>query len=561
MNGNGTLQTVAGLDDAVEIELLWRRLLGVADEAAAVLVRTAFSPVVREANDYTCGITNIHGACIAENATALGGFSGAVSHSLRYVLEQFPSESWRDGDSVLTNDPWQGSGHLPDLVLTTPLWHRRSIAGFIVVIMHATDIGGASWSIGSRDVFEEGIRLPATKVFLEGRPNDDVFRVLAANVRVPGQVLGDISAAKAAANVCNERISELLDDHGLADITDLSTKILERTEAKMRQAILALPDGDFQHCVEMDGLSESVKIALSIRVRDETLTLDYAGSSEQVAWAGNCPYVTTYAHTTYALKCLLDPATPRSDGAFRPVRVRAPERSVVHPTSPAPVAARQLVIPYLNAAVMGAMYAIIPERVVAESGLPNMQVVYRGIQGRPYVAVPFEIPGMGAGAGQDGLSATPYPANAGGASLEILEANAPLLYLRRALRQDSGGAGRYRGGLGEETIVQILSDSPVTVSVMGDRVLHAPQGIAGGFAGAVASICKLPDETAIPSKGIIVLEPGEMLHIRQAGGAGYGPANDRPVELIRRDLEYGYVSEDAAQRFYPRQLEHLRRTE
>jgi N-methylhydantoinase B len=559
MNGREASQTLSGTDDAIDIEILWRRLLGVADEAAAVLVRTAFSPVVREANDYTCGLTDTDGTCVAENGSALGGFSGAVSHSLRYILEQFPLPSWREGDSILTNDPWQGSGHLPDLVLTTPLWHRRRVVGFIVVIMHATDIGGASWSIGSRDVFEEGIRIPATKVFLEGRPNDDVFRVLAANVRVPDQVLGDIAAAKAAANICNERVSELLDDHRLTDIADLSTQIVERTERQMRRAIRALPDGQVQHCVEMDGLSDPVKIAVSITVRDETLTLDYSGSSPQVAWAGNCPYVTTYAHTTYALKCLLDPVTPRSDGAFRPVRVVAPEQSVVHPSPPAPVAARQLVIPFLNAAVMGAMAAIIPERVLAESGLPNMQVVYRGVQGRPYVAVPFEIPGMGAGAGQDGLSATPYPANAGGASIEILEATAPLLYLRRGLRQDSGGAGRHRGGLGEETIVQMLSDSPTTVSVMGDRVVRAPQGIAGGLAGAAASIRKLPEKITVPAKGVIVLEPGEILHIRQAGGAGYGLADDRPAELVRRDLESGYVSERAARKFYPRQLEQLKK--
>jgi N-methylhydantoinase B len=545
--------------DAISLEVLWTRLISVVDEAAATLVRTSFSTVVREANDYACGLVDSRGNALAENTYAIPGFVGAMPMATKHFLRRFPLDRWQPGDSVITNDPWMGAGHLPDIVMATPIFRNGTVVAFATSIAHASDIGGRVWSSEGTEIFEEGLRIPITKLFEAGEPNRQLLEFITANVRVPEQVIGDLYAAKAAAETATANLLECMDDHGLDEVDGLNVALQQRAESWMRSRILALPDGCYRGSARLDdiaGLEQKLEIAVTVTIAGDGLDVDYSGTSSQVPVAVNCPYVNTFAHSTYALKCLLDPETPRNDGSYAPIRVRAPEGTLVNPVHPAPVAARQITLLYLNCAIFGALAPVVPDRVIAESGSPHLQMVYNGMDGRgkPFVTIPFDSAGMGARPTKDGLSATPFPANAGPLSIEVTENAVPLFFHRKQFRMDSGGPGRFRGGLGQEIVVEMLSDQPTVVSVIADRLTTPPAGRLGGLPGATARIDRVGGGPIKP-KGRTSLRQGDRIHIMSAGGGGFGPPDQRDPASVRRDLELGLISADHAASFYPDQLE------
>jgi N-methylhydantoinase B len=552
-------EVLATYFDAITLEILWTRLISIVDEAGAAFGRTSFSTVVREANDYACGLMSPAGIGLAENSVAIPGFVGAMPMATQHFLRRFPIDVWQPGDSVITNDPWLGSGHLPDIVMASPIFYRGRIVAFATSIAHAPDIGGSIWSIEAREVFEEGIRLPIGHFFQAGKVNEQLVDFVRANVRVPDQVLGDLHAARSSAKVCADKVCELLEEQGLDEVTSLGEALQARAEGAMRRAITQVPDGEYTHAVPMDGFGAPLTVSVQIRVHADEIDVDYAGTSPQVARGINCPYVNTFAHTTYAIKCMLDPRTPRNDGSYRPIRVGAPEGTIVNPRFPAPVAARQIVVLYLNAAIFGALANVLPDRILAQSGTPHLQMVYAGAdrRARPYVLIPFDAAGMGARATKDGLSATPFPTNAGATSVEIMENIAPLLFHQKAFAQNSGGPGQYRGGLGQEIIVEMLSDLPTTISVIADRIDHPADGVLGGLPGTPARI-HLQDGRPVNPKGRTQLQRGDTLVIRSAGGGGYGAPALRDQVLVERDLRFGLVSGDAAAGVYPSQVARLR---
>jgi N-methylhydantoinase B len=528
--------------DPVGLEISWRRIEAVINEAEATLIRASFSPLIREAFDFGVLLLDARGGSVAQSRRSMPSFVGTLPQTLRAGLARFPPESWRPGDVFATNDPWLGSGHLPDVTAIRPIFRGNRPIAYAGCIAHWADIGGAIWSADSREVYEEGLRLPPSKLVSAGRLNDDLAAVITANVRVPEQVMGDLHAQLASMEVTERRLLELLDDLQIDDPAPLFAVLQERTERAMRAAVSELPDGTYEHTVEIDGVDEPLELRAAITVTGEEIGVDWAGTSPQVDRAINETWNHAYAMTVYPIKCALSPEMPNNDGAYRPIRMTAPRGCLVHAQPPAAVASRQMIGHYIAAVIFGGLAHVVPDRVLADSGSPAPRVVFIGWQdGRRWVTALTLAGGMGAQATRDGLAATPFPTNSGGTSAEIVEAGTPLLVRRRELRADSGGTGRHRGGLGVALEVQLLADEACTVSMMTDRVEHPPLGLFGGGDGA-PNVIRKSDGTLVNAKARTQLLPGEAIEISTAGGAGYGPDSERDRDLVRRDHELGYVT-------------------
>lgn len=539
--------------DPVALEILSARLVGLLDEAASALRRAAFSTIVRESEDYGVVLTDPRGLAVAETTMGTPGFLGILPRLVRTLLAERPAASWRAGDVVATNDPWLLAGHLPDMGLVSPVFRADTLAGFVATCAHLPDIGGAIVGADARELFEEGLLVPTTLLVEEGRLDESLLRLLRANVRLPDEVVGDLFAQLAGHHVLARRLVAVMDDAGLAGLEALCDALQDRGDRAMRRAIAALPDGTWRAETVADGYEDSpIRIACAVTVAGDALTVDYAGSAPQVERGLNCVLGFATAWTQYALKCSLDPATPRNEGSMRAVRVTAPEGSILNPRFPAPCGGRQLVA-HLTAGVVHATLAgAVPERVLAESGTsPSCRVVFSGEggDGRRFVTMLFANGGMGAGAHRDGYAATPYPTMTGAGSVEALEASSPLLLWRKELRPDSGGPGRRRGGLGQDIEIEVPVPGPVRLSIMSDRRDHPPSGLARGGPGAPVEIALSGGGRPHP-KGRSVMRPGERLLVRFPGGGGFGPADRREAAAIAADLADGYVTPEGAARDY-----------
>jgi N-methylhydantoinase B len=541
--------------DPVALEIFWNRLISIADESAAALLRTSFSTIVRESNDFATVLMDANGDSLAENTAGIPSFVGILPRTLRSFLERIPIEQWQPGDCVITNDPWLATGHLPDITMAAPIFHRGKLVGFSGSIAHSPDIGGSLWSSDCRELFEEGLRILPVKFLKQGEENRDLIDLILANVRVPDQVLGDLYAQVNAQRMCARRLAEFLDDAAMTDLTGLSQALQARAERAMRETIEAVPDGVYHSSLDADGFdSDETHIECTVSVRGSAMSVDYAGTSKQIDRGLNSVMNYTYAYTVYPIKCALDPMTPRNEGSYRSISVTAPEGSILNPRYPAACNARQLTGHLLAGVVFGALARAIPEKVIAESGsAPTTRSVYSGMdrQGNRFSQILFASGGMGACPHKDGLSTTAFPTNAGAGSIEAFESISPLIVWRKEYRTDSGGAGRYRGGLGQECEIENRSDVPLQLSLLSDRWRHPAMGVLGGGAGATSEI-NFSDGKIPHQKSRTQIASGMRLHMRYAGGGGYGPSSERTTEQIRDDIKNGYVTADAARRDYGR---------
>lgn len=532
--------------NGISLEIMWSRLISMADEAATALRRTAFSTIVRESNDFAVVILDENGASLAENTIGVPAFLGVLPRTVAFLLEEIPVDSWNDGDVVITNDPWIGAGHLPDLVVAAPIFHRGRRVGFSATVAHLPDIGGTIFSADCRDFHEEGLRILPTKLLRHGVENEEVLRFIRGNVRVPDQVVRDIYAQLAAHSVVRKGIQEFLDGAGLVDLSDLSTALHARADAAMRKAISHLPDGQYRSVVKADGWEDQeTEIHCCITVDGKALSVDFAGTSPQIDRGLNSVFNYTYAYTVYPLKCVLDPETPHNDGSYRSISITAPDGSILNPRFPAPCNARQLTGQLIAGAIHRCLAQAVPDQVIAESGsAPTLRALFSGqdASGKRFSQILMCSGGMGAGAGGDGLSCTPFPTNTGAGSVEAFEGLAPLLVRRKELVPNSGGAGRYRGGLGQEIEIEVMSETKVILSLMSDRMKNPPQGLFGGGAGQGVGVA-LASGRALNPKARTELLPGDRLVLRYAGGGGFGDARDRNPGDVARDLKNGYVVE------------------
>lgn len=537
--------------DPVRLEVMWNRLIAVVNEQATALMRTSFTSIVREAGDLSAGVFDTRGNMIAQAVTGTPGHINAMATCIHHFLAVFPAQSLAPGDVLITNDPQKTSGHLHDFTVITPVFRHGELVGYFGNTCHVLDIGGRGLTTDGRSIYEEGLFVPITKLFDRGEPNRELLRIMAANVRAPEPVLGDIHAQAAGNDVGAARLVEFMDEFELASLTELADEIIGRSERAMREAIARLPDGVYRNEVFSDGYEEPVKLAVTIAKQGDRLHVDWAGSSPESRRGINVVLNYTHAYTTYALKCALAPEVPNNEGSFRPVTVDAPPRSILNALPPAPVAARHILGHFLPGAVFGALAEALPGRVIAEgaANIWNLQFTGHDLDENPFTYVWFSCGGTGARPTKDGLHATAFPSGIAGVPAEVIEQLSPVVMFRREIRSESAGPGRFRGGCGQTLELGVRTNRPYQFSGLFDRLHHTAAGYAGGSNGANARI-RLSTGEELTGKGVRDLAPDTRIRLDLPGGGGFYDPLTRDPDLVVDDVLNGLVSVESALRDY-----------
>lgn len=538
--------------DPIQLEILWNRLLAVVNEQQVALMRTAFSTVVRETQDLACGVFDTQGRMVAQSLTGTPGHINAMATGVRHFLRVFPPATLHPGDVLLTNDPWQTAGQINDMTVVSPVFLGAQVVGYFASTCHAPDIGGRILSAEAREVYEEGLRIPICKLFVAGEPNQQLIEIIRANVRTPDETIGDLYAQTSSNVVGARSLLQFMHEFGLESIDPLAEAIMARSEWALREAIRALPNGVYHHETWSDGFDTPILIKVAVTIRDEDIDIDFAGSSPQSRWGINVVANYTHAYASFAIKAAISADVPHNDGAFRPVHVHAPEGSILNCREPAAVASRHIIGHLLPGAIFGALAPVLPGKLLAGGADSIWITVWRGQLPQSdalFTFSLFQCGGTGARASKDGLSATGFPSGVAGVPAEVVESLAPLVQHRRELRTDSGGAGRYRGGLGQRSTMSCRGGGSWSVSALVDRTRYPAQGLEGGLAGATGEVI-LSDGTRPQPKSLTTLGPEMEVAINPPGGGGYGDPHTRPPEQVLDDVVNGYVSIEAAARDY-----------
>jgi N-methylhydantoinase B len=543
--------------DPITLEILWRRLVSIVDEADASVARTAFSSLLRDAHDYTCMFTDSRGQELVQGTFCTPGQAGAMALGVKKIVTSIPLGDYRPGDVFIVNDPWLLAGHLNDVCVLSPIFFKNRPVAFTACVFHHADIGGRVAS-DNREVHEEGLFIPLTRLYRAGRLNEDVLRLIRWNVRTPEEVTGDIRSQVAANHVCARKVVEMLSDEGLDTLDGLADEIIARTEGSMRSAIARIPDGTYPHegLIEGAGRRKDVTIRLTVTVKGSHLHVDFTGTSPQVDWGGNVVYHFTYAYVFMAVKAAFDPDVPINEGAIRPVTMSAPEGCVVNCRFPAAVAARMQIGHFMTEMVFKALAAATPHQIIAGSGgTPAQTNIFYGRRhnGKHWHTMIIRGGGLGASSRLDGHHCAIFPANGANTPVEIFESDTPLVVSERGLLTDTGGPGRMRGGLGRKMTIRVPDDEfgphpPVTVAVQAGRFRYPPEGMFGGRPGTTARF-ERNRQPADPS-GLTHCERGDVIEFHSAGGGGYGDPLERDPEAVQADVADGYVSIERARADY-----------
>ncbi|MBE0594176.1 MAG: hydantoinase B/oxoprolinase family protein, partial [Gemmatimonadales bacterium] len=475
--------------DAIDLEILNSKLVSIIEEASLTLLRTCYSSIVRDSRDFTCTLLDNTGHLLAQAPSSLPAFTATMPRTVRACLQKFPVSTLNEGDVLITNDPWIAIGHLNDVCIVTPIWYQGNVVAFAANAANVADIGGRIMGAQGASIYEEGIQIPILKLYDRGTLKTDILDIIRQNVRMSDQVLGDIRAQIASNQTCARRLVEFIDESGIIDFTSLSTAIQGRSEEAMRRAILEIPDGEYSHVSYTHGYDEEIRIQLKLIVKGDQIVVDYEGTSPEVNRGINSVLNYTFAYTAYTIKCVIAPHIPNNEGCFRPITVVAPERTIVNPVYPAPVAARSQTGKFLPIPVMRALAQAMPDKVIADSGsaplwCPSFSV--RDPETRNTVTHTSMLTGgFGARASADGISAIDFPSVIVNVPAELHEHRFPVLIRRWNLIPDSGGAGRHRGGMGFDFEMQNISGEPITASLRCERTEHPAEGVAGGSPGSL----------------------------------------------------------------------------
>ncbi len=544
----------------IDFQIMWNRLISVVEEQAQTLIRTAFGTSTREAGDLSAGVYDRRGQMIAQAVTGTPGHVNSMARTVGHVLAKFPAETMKEGDVFITNDPWMGTGHLNDIVVVTPAHLEGRLIGFFACTLHVVDIGGAG-SSRSFQVYEEGIRIPIVRLVEAGTFSETLLDTIRANVREPVEVLGDIRSEVAANAVACRRLARMMREFGLADLEALSDYILTRSKQAILTRIRALPRGTFENWMTTDGITGPITLKARVTVGEDGLDVEYFDCPPVVELGFNVPYCYTDAYTCFGLHCVVAADVPNNAGSLSAIRVHVPENTMLNAPDPLPVTSRALMGQLLPDLMLGCLAQIVPEKVMAEGSARLWSVGIAGGLGRVkadpallagsrrFEVSVFQSGGMGARFAQDGLSATAFPSGVRNISVELTETYAPVVFRRKEYRQDSGGPGRSRGGLGQSVEIAGTSALPFAVSTSFDRIQFPARGRAGGHAGARGYLGKSTGEV-LPGKGYHQIDAGESIVIEIPGGGGYHDPRTRDPALVARDVRNGLVSAEQARAAY-----------
>lgn len=536
--------------DPIRLGLIWQRLNGIVDQVSETFIRAAFSTVVRDNYDMAFSLLDTKGRQFVQSRRSIPSFIGTLPRTLDAVLRKFPAESLRPGDVIITNDAWIGTGHLNDISMICPIFAGDRLIAFAGSTAHTVDIGGAP-SPAAKDCYEEGLCIPICKIVEGGRENSLVIDFINENLRAPTETLGDIRAQFAAYHDCQQKLQSVLAEEGLDDFDAVIEEIISRSSKSMRAVIRDLPDGKYSDAFQVDGFDVPLTVACTVTVDGETIDIDFDGTSPQIEWPINSVMNYTFAYSCFALKCLLDPGAPNNSGSFDAVTVRAPEGCLLNARRPAPVWGRHLSGHYAPPAIIGALSAVLPERVIAESGSPLWNVYFKGISngdGAPFVKMFFMNGGHGARPNGDGPGCLSFPSNVSNQPIELFESQAPLMVTEKCFVPDTGGAGRFRGGDAQRLSFKSVAEAPITMTIRHERITYPPRGLLGGQNGSPG--IDLINGEPIPAKSRQLLQSGDIATFQTPGGGGLHPPSERSKSAVSRDVRREVVSADAAKSTY-----------
>ncbi|MEJ6399427.1 hydantoinase B/oxoprolinase family protein [Yoonia sp. 208BN28-4] len=542
----------------VAYQVMWNRLISVVEEQAQALVRTAFSTSVREAGDLSAGVYDVDGQMLAQAVTGTPGHVNAMADAVAHFIRRIGRDKIHEGDVYITNDPWEGTGHLHDITMVTPSFHNGSHVGFFACTAHIVDIGGRGFGADAASVYEEGLYIPIMKFADRGEVDETLTRIIRGNVREPDQLIGDIYALATCNEIGHRRLIDMMEEFALTDLNGIAAFILDNSRRATIERIAALPQKSAQGEMTMDGFDRAITLKVKVSVEGDRIVSDFTGSTGLDKKGINCPLVYAKAYACYALKVAIAPEIPNNAASLAPFEITAPENTIVNALHPAPVALRHIVGHFVPDAVYDAFDKIVPGLVPAEGAgcLCNFQVSLRPRTDAPAPAdarrsevLTFNSGGSGARPEHDGLNATAFPSGVMTMPIEATEHAGPVIIWRKELRSDSGGAGKTRGGLGQHMEVGAQEGHEFDIQAMFDRVDHPARGRRGGGAGAPTTIVQ-DDGTPMNGKGKQFVAHGRRVVMAFPGGAGYGDPAERPIAQVKRDLARGYISAETAARVY-----------
>lgn len=532
--------------DEIALQVMWNRLIAVVEEQAQALLRTAFSAIVREAGDLSAGVFDRHGRMLAQAVTGTPGHVNSMAESVLHFIQAFPLASMNEGDIYITNDPWRGTGHLNDFVVTTPAFHQGRLVGLFSCTSHIMDIGGIGFGPDGTDVFMEGLSIPFLKLADRGVMNDTLLALIRANTRLPVDTEGDVYSLANCNQVGVERLRQMMREFDLKSLDELAAYIFARSQAAVRSEIARLPKGRFTNAMTVDGYDAPVTLAACVSVSDAGIHVDYSGTSKAALRGINVPLAYTTAYTVFGLACIVGARIPNNAGSLKPLTVSAPLGSILNAPKPCPVSSRHIIGQMLPDVVFGALRQAIPERVPAEGTSCLWNITVRGAKANDeggnygFSLTITSNGGTGARPMKDGLSATAYPSGVKGTPVEIAEAIVPLLFWAKELRADSGGVGRFRGGLGQDIEIASAIGKPFDLLAAFDRIDHPPRGRDGGGDGAAGYVGLASGQT-LKGKGFQTIPAGDRLILRTPGGGGIGNPGERSEAASEQDQLGDYV--------------------
>ncbi len=534
----------SGTHNDLARQIMWDRLIAVVEEQAQVLLRTAFSPIVREAGDLSAGIFDAEGRMLAQAVTGTPGHVNSMAESVKHFIAHFEIGKMQPGDVYITNDPWKGTGHTNDFVVTTPCFRGTQLVGLFSCTSHLMDIGGIGFSPDATDVFMEGLQIPFLKLFDRGQPNETLLEMIRANTRLPVDTIGDVYSLANCNEIGCNHLRSMMAEFDLPSLDDLASHICDRSEAAVRERIATLPDGAWSYEMNADGYEAPITLNATATIKGNSITVDYTGTSSIQPRGVNVPLAYTTAYTVFGLSCAISPDVPNNAGSLAPYRVTAPEGSLLNPLKPAAVLVRHVTGQMLPDVVFGCLRQFMPERIPAEGTSCIWNITLRGRYdeadtGNYGFATTFTSNGgTGARPNSDGLSATAFPSGVKGTPVEIAEQILPLIFWRKEFRAGSGGVGRTRGGLGQ--IIEIASriEQPFELLAAFDRIVHPPRGALGGGNGK-AGTASLASGRKIAGKGTQPIPADDRLILEISGGGGYGDPSERDPALLDRDHRAG----------------------
>ena len=547
--------------DPVTLEVTRNACIAISEEMNATLIRTGYSPNIKERRDCSCALFDADAEMISQ-AENMPVHLGAMPFSVAAAIDRYPPETLDPGDAILLNDPFYGGAHLPDLTLVTPVFQDGDIIAFAANRAHHADVGGSragSVAADSTEIYQEGLRIPPVKLFEGGEPNEGLFDMILSNVRTPDERRGDLRAQEAANETGRRRVTELVEKYGRGQLTAMLEEIKDYSERRMRAEITDLPDGTYTYddILDDDGRgNEALAIRAAVTVDGDHVSVDFSGSADQTAGAINAVFAVTASATYYAVRCVTDPDIPPNHGCYRPIDIEAPDGTIVNPEPPAAVVGGNLETSQrVTDVVLGALSKAVPDRVTAAGQGTMNNVTFGGTDprdGTPYAFYETQAGGFGGRRGKDGMDGVHvHMSNTMNTPAEVLETAYPLRVTRYEYRPDTGGAGEFRGGLGLRRDIQVR-DHEATFSLLAERHRSQPYGLSGGDPGATGGAVLNPDDDPeeLAPKSTHELPPGSVVSVRTPGGGGYGDSSDRDAGALARDLRLGKITPERLRSVY-----------